>query len=934
MLIRRRPALVCLFLALALALSMASGCAKKGGDELHVDLAFQQYTLANGLKVILREDDRQPNVAVDLWYHVGPANEVKGRTGFAHLFEHMMFQGSGHVPQGLGDQLLDAAGATNANANTNLDYTNFYETVPPSALELSLWLKSDQMGFLLDTLDQSRLSNQQAVVRNERRESNEEPPYALTGEAVDRELYPDGHPYRSRVIGSHTDIQAARLDDIRDFFKRYYVPNNATLAIVGKIDAGKTKDLVEKYFGSIPRGADVPKPPVSPPALTGEKRITVTDDVTLPAVSMTWLTPAAYAPGNADGDLAASVLAGSKTSRLYEDLVLRTGIAQSVTADQDSDLYNSTFAINAVANPGHTASELEAAIQHELDTLKADGPTEPELTAAKITNRSQLLFSLEDVHEVAERLLTYDFYLGDAAEMDRDLRQYDDVRPDTVKRFVTDQLRSDRRVVAYTVPGPKVRPPDPPAPPPPPVDTTPRPPSAEPWRNTPPPPGPTPELKLPAAQRFELANGLPVYLVEAHNLPLATALLVSRQGTASTRVEHPGLASLATAMLVEGTPTRDSLAIDRELKALGSGLATGSGDDSSSVSVSSLAPQLPAVMAVMSDVVRNSQFPQTELDRLRRERLDQLRQLADDPDAVADNVMWREIYGAGHPYSTGTTQELERSLKSITREDLQRFHDSAFTPRNTALVLTGDLTPEQARDLAEKAFGGWTGAGPVPAPPGPPAPSRARVFLVDKPGAAQSTLVLAEPGVSQLDPDVDKLTVMDTVLGGGLSSRLSRNLRERLGYTYDVSSSEAPKRGIGTITLQSDVQAEFTGASVREMLNQVASMRDVPPSPEELDRARESLSRSLPAAFTTVSSLAGTIGGLYANDLPPDTFEKLPRAYAGTTAQDVQEVARAHLDPNQMKIFVVGDRARVEPQLAALGLGPIAHRTPDGVPTP
>ncbi len=915
---------------------LAAGCAGAEDDQLHVDLAFEQYTLPNGLKVILREDDRQPNVAVDLWYRVGPANEGPGRTGFAHLFEHMMFQGTGHVPPGVGDELLDAAGATNANATTNLDYTNFYETVPPSALELALWIKSDQMGFLLDTLDQSRLANQQAVVRNERRENFEEPPYALTAEAVDQQLYPPGHPYRARIIGSHTDIQAARLDDVRAFFTQYYVPNNATLSIVGHIDPAATKAMIEKYFGSIARGPDVPAPVVVTPPLTAEKRITVTDAVSLPAVTMKWLTPPAYAPGNADGDLAASVLAGSRTSRLYDALVLRTGIAQSVTAGQDSNKYASSFEINAVAAPGHTAAELEAAIQRELDAMAGSGPSAAEVEAARTTTRSQLLFSLEDVFAVADRLDSYDFYLGDAARMDRDLRQYDGLNPDTVRRFVTDQLRRDRRVVAWTVPGPKVRPPDPPAPPPPPAVDAPRPPSAEPWRDTPPPPGPTPQPALPAAQRFVLRNGLPVYLVESHALPLASAMLISRRGTATTRLEKPGLAGLATSMLVEGTRTRDAAAIDRELKALGSGLSTGTSDDSSYVSLSALVPQLPATLAVMSDVVRESTFPPAPLDRLRSEQLSALDQLGDDPDAIAENTMWRELYGPAHPYSTATTPELEQSLRSITVADVQAFHRAAFTPADTALVLTGDLTRDRAEELAEQAFGDWTGpaAGAVPAPPGPPAPSPERVFLVDQPGAAQTTLLLAQPGLARSDPDNERLTVADTVLGGGVSSRLFRNLRERNGYTYNISSEAAPKRGVGTITVRTNVRADATGAAVREILGEVRGLRDAPPGPDELARARESLSRSLPAAFTTVSALAGSVGALYLNDLPLDTFRKLPETYAGVTAQDVRNVARAHLDPDRMKIIVVGDRSVVEPQLAALGLGPIAHRTPEGTPTP
>jgi zinc protease len=922
-------------LVLALATSVLAGCTPTpvGEDAPHVDLGFESYTLGNGLEVILRKDDRVPIAAVNLWYHVGPANEVAGRTGFAHLFEHMMFQGSGHTGPDAHIPGLQAVGATNVNASTNFDYTEYTEDVPSNALERALWLESDRMGFLLDGLDQAALSNQQRVVRSERRQNLESVPYGLSDEAMIQSLFPQGHPYHAAIIGSHEDIQAAQLGDVRDFFARYYVPNNASLAIVGNIDIAATKALIEKYFGALPRGPDVPEPQVATPRPTQEQRLTVTDQVELPRVTMDWVTPPAYTPGDAEAQVAASLLGGGKTSRLYEALVHRSGIAQDVSASQQSLRYGSVFSITGTAKPGHSADELEAAIQRELDALAADGPTAAELTAVKAMIRSGTVFDLEHPAGVASLLNHYNHYLGDPGYLNRDLQRYADVDAQDVRRFVTDALPPDRRVVVHTEPGEKVLPPDPPAPPDPATTAADgeRAPSAEPWRNTVPGLGPAAATALPEAQRFELDNGLPVYLVESHGLPLTVASLVARWGGAADPSGLPGLAEFTADMLDEGTQTRDALGIAREIESLGASLSTGAGGDGSWVSVGALAPQMSKAMAVMSDVVRAPAFPPAELDRVRGESLVALQQQQDDPTGIASIVTSRELYGSDHPRGH-TAGELGAGLTAISREDLQRFHQAAFTPRTCALILVGDLTAEQAHALATEHFGSWRGTGTDPQPPGPPSPAPERAFVVDRPGSAQTTLVLAQPGISVTDPDHTKLMVMNEVLGGGGSGRLFRNLRERHGYTYGAYSSVDADRDVGLITLQASVTTESTGASIREMLNEVTALRDAPVSAEELQLAKDSLSLSLPARFATIGATAAQVSELYLADLPPNYYRKLPAALTEIDADDIQAAARAHLRPEEMKVIAVGDRAQIDTQLAELQRGPIAYRSPDGVP--
>jgi zinc protease len=432
-----------------------------------LDLRTEKYRLDNGLEVILRRESRLPVVAVNLWYHVGPANEEPGRTGFAHLFEHMMFEGSGHVPEGEADRLLEAAG-TSENASTNNDYTNYIiPDVPANQLELALWLQSDRMGFLLDRLDQTSLSNQQAVVRNERRQRYDDAPYGLADEELFKRLFPAGHPYHANIIGSHADIQAARLDDVRAFFRQYYVPNNASLVIVGDIDVARTKELVAKYFGTIPRGADVPRRRVPAPAITKEERVSLTDTVELPRLTMGWLTPAIFEPADYDATVTSRVLNGTRASRLSRRLEHDLRIAQSVSTDVESMGNDSVFSITATAKPGHTLAELEAAIDAELADLARRGPTRAEVAAAKTAVIARSVRSLDNLGGfggLADQLNFFNHYQGSPDGIEDDLHRTAAVTAERVRRFADRHLDRGRRVVIEVTPGPKTPVDDPPAP--------------------------------------------------------------------------------------------------------------------------------------------------------------------------------------------------------------------------------------------------------------------------------------------------------------------------------------------------------------------------------------------------------------------------------------------------------------------------------------
>nr|WP_322404446.1 insulinase family protein [Massilia sp. Gc5] len=616
---------------------------------------YDKTTLPNGLEVILVEDHRLPIVAVNIWYHVGPANEAPGLTGFAHLFEHMMFAGTRHLPRGLADRLLEGAGATDSNGSTDYDRTNYYDTVPSNQLELALWVHADRMGYLLDVLDQTALSNQQDVVRNERRQSVENRPYGIVEEALNHALFPKTHPYYAAVIGSHADIQNAKLADVRDFFKRYYGPNNASIVIAGDIDKTRTRALVAKYFGSFKRSAPVVRPKVVTPPITRERRLTVADRVELPRVYMAWLTPPAFQPGDAELEVTAQILAGGKASRLYKSLVYERQIAQQASAAQNSNALTSTFIVDATARPGHEPAELEAAIDAELKALRDTGPSEQEVERARNTIETAMLTSIEKLGGtgLANQINQYNQYTGDPGYLPKDIERLRRVSAADVRRVAQAYLQPNARVIVAGVPGKPDLGPDVPTPPPPKASA----PGLgaginrdEPWRRTPPKPGPAPRFTLPQGESFRLPNGLTVIFHPNPALPLVAAELVVKSGSGANPSDQPGLAGYTAQMLEEGTATRSAPRIADEIAQLGAFLGSTASPDASTVSLLALRSTFPQALNVLADVVQHPAFPTAEVERQRAARLGELTQRRDDPALVAAVAAAGALYGPDHPY--------------------------------------------------------------------------------------------------------------------------------------------------------------------------------------------------------------------------------------------------------------------------------------------
>ena len=898
-------------------------------------LPYKKYRLKNDLEVILSEDHRLPLVAINIWYHVGPANERPGLTGFAHLFEHMMFEGSKHVGAKAHFLYLESAGASSINGTTDFDRTNYFETLPSNQLELALWLESDRMGFLLENLDDKKLENQRDVVRNERRQSIESAPYGLVQEELFHQLYPRDHPYYASVIGSHEDIEAARLGDVRDFFRLYYSPNNASLAIVGDIDPDKTMALVEKYFGPIPPGKPVPRPVVTAPRITSEKRITVTDQVELPRVYMTWITEPIFSQADAECDLMGKILGGGKSSRLYKKLVYEDRIAQDIVAQQSSLALGSIFAIEATCKPGIEPLQLESAIREELEKFQKDGPTPDELERACNTIECAIIRGLENLGGfggVADRMNQYNHFLGNPGYLPKDLERYRNATVESIRRMARNKLKRDAGVVIFGVPGPKI------------VNDvpksshdqvtaileTPEIPGQD-WRISPPAPGPAPSLSLPIPKQFQLPNGLTILLLEQHNLPIVSANMIVLSGSERNAPEQPGLASFTAEMLDEGTGKRSSLQIADDSDQIGASLSTGSSTDLSYVAMRTLKRNVEPAFELVSDILLNPAFDPTEIERIRNDRLTYILQQKDNPNLLASKVFYNTVYGPTHPYGyldVGT----EESNRAITRDLLTRFYQSGYVPGNSALIVAGDITESELRSVVEKYFGKWAGDGSIPEKPVTAAQAARRIVIVERPDASQTVLRIGHIGVARSSPDYAALDVMNTALGGLFSSRINQNLREKHGYTYGASSAFIFKRGPGPFMVFTSVRTDVTAPAVLEVFREMERIRDGEIAPEELATAKDSISRSLPGMFETTPEAASSFGQLFVHQLPLNYYHDLPEQIQSISAADVQRVARTYLKPEHIIVVAVGDRSRIQPELEKLNLGPIEIRNSSGDP--
>ncbi len=884
---------------------------------------FEQYVLPNGLRVILHVDRKLPIVHVNQWYHVGSKNEKPGRTGFAHLFEHMMFQGSTNAKEDY-FAYVEKAGANlfegGVNGTTNTDRTNYFATVPSANLERLLWLESDRLATLADATDQVKLDNQRDVVKNERRQGLENTPYGRWYMLLAENLFPAGHPYSWPVIGSQEDLTAASLEDVKEFFRTYYTPNNLALTIAGDFDPAEAKRLVEKYFGPIPPGPALARPERWIPVLAGEKIVEVADRVPQERVYMAFPTPEYYAPQEAEIDLAASVLADGLASRLNKTLVYDRQLATAVQAFNNSQEIASWFVVIATARPGADLGEIERTVTAEIARLAKEGPTQAELDRARTKLEFDFVSGLERIGGFggkADRLNQYATFLGDPGRFDWDLARYRAVTVESLKSAVGRWLDTPNRLLIRFHP-----------------ETSGRPTAAPIDRSVVPELGADRRFQAPKVESAKLGNGLELFVISRSDLPKVAVDFVTRAGAIADPPGKEGVAYLTAATLDMGTKTRGALEIEEALGDLGTTLGGGAQREAAQLGFEVLKRNLDAALAIVADVIENPTFPASEIERETKRHLDALGQQEKNANALAGRVRSILAFGADHPYGR-PAQGLPATVGKITRDDLAAFHAARFKPGSSALVFVGDVTLAEAKRVAEAHFGSWAkGEAPAVAIPAPKPAAGGTIYLVDRQDAAQSVVSQFQPAPKRRTPDYDALELADAVWGGGgFGTRLNLNLREDKGYSYGVFSSLGLLREAGVWFAGGGVQTNKTKESVVEFDAEMKAIAGGKPiTAEEFETAKLRKLRGYAQQFEAYQRVADEVAGLWRDGLAMTELQRSADGVAAVTLEQARAAAAKYAKPAAASILVVGDAAKVEAGLKELGLGPVVRVDSTGKP--
>jgi zinc protease len=913
-------ALVLAPLAVAQAAPAASGTNAPSQVQ---EIQFEKYTLPNGLQVILHVDRKLPIVHVNQWYHVGSKNEKPGRTGFAHLFEHMMFQGSKNVP-GEYFSVVEELGANlqegGVNGTTDNDRTNYFATVPSGNLEKLLWLESDRLATLLDGMDQAKLDNQREVVKNERRQGVENQPYGRWIELLASELFPFGHPYSWSVIGSMADLNAASLDDVKEFFRTYYTPNNLSLVIAGDFDPAVAKQLVEKYFGSVPPGPALARPKVAPVTLAAGKTLEIADRVPQQRVYMVWPTTELFGADDAELDLAARVLTDGLSSRLTKALVYDAQKATTVNAFQFGTEIANCFVVIANARPGVDVAELETLIAKEIARLAATGPTPAELERAKNKLETQYISGLERIGGFggkADLLNQYNTYLGDPGRFAWDLARWRRVTPAGLQQATRQYLDTDKRLTL------RFRP-----------EASGRAAGADPDRSAVPAVGAEKRFVSPEVATRTLANGLEIFVVERRDLPKVAVQFTTRAGMIADPPGKEGTAHLMAQNIDLGTAKHSALEIESALGDLGTVLTGGAAREGANLQFEVLTRNVDAALGIVSEVIRSASFPVPEFEREKQNLLANLQQQNNNPNAVAGRVRNILAFGREHPYGR-PAQGLPGTVKTITRDDIARFWQERVKPGSSALVFVGGLSLDEAARLAEKHFGAWTGgAAPAVAIAAPQTAPAGKIYLVDRQDAAQTVVsqFLTAPAIG--DPDDDALTLADSVWGGGgFGTRLNLNLREDKGYSYGVFSNLLQYTDGGVWYGGGGVQTDKTAESVAEFVQELNGLAgDRPIAADELESSRLRRLRGTAQEYEAYASVGGKIAALWLQKRPLSELQAEPDRIAQVPLAATNAAAAKWARPEKASIVVVGDRAKIEDKLKALNLGEIVVLDVEGMP--
>jgi len=902
----KNPRLTLVTLVLILSAPFAQG---QFAQDINID--YQRYVLDNGLTLLVHEDHKAPIATVNIWYHVGSKNEHEGITGFAHMFEHLMFNGSENY-QGEWFLPMEKAGGTDLNGTTWFDRTNYFQTVPVPALDMVLWMESDRMGHFVGAITQEGLDEQRSVVQNEKRQGDNKP-YGKAGYIQLEGMFPEGHPYRWSTIGSMEDLNAATLEDVTHWFETYYGASNAVLVVAGDVNPDEIFERVKYYFGDIAPGPALNKPERWIAKRTESSRDRMYDEVAQARISKSWNTPSFGEEDAVYLEIASEILAGSKNSLLYKRLVYEDQIASSVSAMQLPLEIAGIFEVEAYAKPGVPLSQIETAINEEMAEFLRRGPTRDQLERVKTSYFASLIRGLEKVggfRGKAQLLATYETYVGDASLYKRDLEIFENATANNVRDAARRWLSSGDHNLEV-IPRAKYQ-------------------VAEEGadRSQLPGPGEAPELDFPEIQDYQLENGIRVLQVQRGDLPVVSVSLQFDAGYSADPQDQLGAAGLMSAMLDEGTENYDALEFAARAEELGAVISSGSSLDNSSIGLSALSVNLEDSLELLKEAILNPSFDESELERVRSNWLDQIAREKTEPYSLALRNLPPLLYGDNHPYGIPFTGSgTEESISALTADQLRAFHRTWIRPDNAQIVVVGNLSREEIEPLLNNEFGDWD-APDIERPakelfPVDPVEETV-IYLMDKPGSPQSLVIGGHLLPPNQDEDREELDMAVRILGGNFNARLNMNLREDKGWAYGARASATSAVGQRPLIYYAPVQIDRTVDSLRELIRETnAYIGETPANIEELTRSKDGILRSLPGRYETNGSVAGTLQNILMYDRPLDYVDRYQNELESMTLEDVQQAANAYLMPGNTIWLIVGDLDEIEQPLREAGIADV-----------
>jgi predicted Zn-dependent peptidase len=870
-----------------------------------IDIPFQKFTLDNGLTLIVHEDHKAPIVAVNIWYHVGSKNEKQGKTGFAHLFEHLMFNGSQHYNTDY-FKALESFGGTDLNGTTDNDRTNYFETIPTAALEQVLFLESDRMGHLVEVIDQAKLDEQRGVVQNEKRQG-ENQPYGRDDEIITKASYPSGHPYSWTVIGSMDDLSAANLDDVKTWFKTYYGPNNAVLSIAGDITPADALEKVKKYFGDIPPGPTLIKPVINVAKRAEDSRGYYEDRVSETEISMDWNVPQWGSKDATLLDLATRILSNGKTSRLYKKLIYEDQIAsQAYSYIYQRELSGNVY-IGTLVKPGKSPQEVEQKINTLLQEFIDKGPTQEELDRVRSAYFAEFLKGMERIGGfggTSDILASNEIHGGSPDFYKTTLKYVSEASIDDIKKVCKEWLSTGKFVLVCN-PFPSLK-----------AATT----GVD--RSSLPALGKPVASSFPELQKATLKNGMNIILAQRKGVPTIVGSLLLNAGFATDILSKPGLANLAMDMIDEGTSSLDALQISDRKQLLGASIYSYSDWDASYLGFNTLSQTFDQTLDLFSDILLNPSFPQKEFDRLKKQHIDDIKRQKTEPFGMAVRVFPKILYGEGHPYSEPLDGSgFESSLEKITLADVKNFYSTWAKPNNATLIVVGDIQMSDLVSKLEARLSGWKkGDMPKINISTNNTVATNKIYLLDRPESTQSVIIGGSLIVPYGKLSEPALTAMNNIFGGDFTSRLNMNLREDKHWAYGAGSFVNDAKGQRPFLAYVSVQTDKTKEAIQEFNKEFAAINgDKPLTADEFNRVQKNMVLKLPGMWETNGSVCNSIETMVKFSLSNDYYKTYDAKVRNLTLPELQQVSKETIVPNRVVWFVVGDKSKIKPGLMELG---------------